>query len=277
MRNIILLLMMVSAMATTAQTSDKHKKAVLLVHYGTNNDQSRAKTIDVINQKMAEAMPQTVVCEAYSSKMVIASLKKRGIQKNTISEALRQLYAKGCTDIIIQSTHLLPGVMQEIIEKEADKVRFLFDTIQVNKPLLWNADDACQLASLLAKHINAKKDEQVVLVGHGTPGPANAMYTLLNYALHEQGFTNYHVATIEGYPTLAHVKKMLQENKKPKVKKAKHVILYPLLYIAGNHATEDIEGEWKQELEKEGYKVSFIGEGIGELPEIQQWIINKTK
>ena len=70
---------------------------------------------------------------------------------------------------------------------------------------------------------------------------------------------------------------MLQENKKPKVKKAKHVILYPLLYIAGNHATEDIEGEWKQELEKEGYKVSFIGEGIGELPEIQQWIINKTK
>ena len=148
MRNIILLLMMVCAMATTAQTSDKHKKAVLLVHYGTNNDQSRAKTIDVINQKMAEAMPQTVVCEAYSSKMVIASLKKRGIQKNTISEALRQLYAKGCIDIIIQSTHLLPGVMQEIIEKEADKVRFLFDTIQVNKPLLWNADDACQLASL---------------------------------------------------------------------------------------------------------------------------------
>ena len=131
MRNIILLLMMVCAMATTAQTSDKHKKAVLLVHYGTNNDQSRAKTIDVINQKMAEAMPQTVVCEAYSSKMVIASLKKRGIQKNTISEALRQLYAKGCTDIIIQSTHLLPGVMQEIIEKEADKVRFLFDTIQL--------------------------------------------------------------------------------------------------------------------------------------------------
>ena len=65
--------------------------------------------------------------------------------------------------------------MQELIEKEADKVRFLFNDIQVNKPLLWSADDCQQLADILVNHIAAKKNEQVVLVGHGTPGPANAM------------------------------------------------------------------------------------------------------
>ena len=258
-------------MTASAQMKTTQRRAVLMVHYGTNNDESRQKTIDLINEKVKAGHPQCEVMEAYSSKMVIASLKKRGIQKYSIREALRQLYGKGFTDVTIQSTHLLPGVMQELIVQEADKVRFLFDTIRVQQPLLWNADDCQQLADILVKHINAKKNEQVVLVGHGTPGPANAMYTMLNYALHDKGHNNYHVATIESYPDMDCILRQLKQ------KKAKRVILSPLLYIAGNHATEDIQGEWREALEKEGYQVTVRAEGLGEMEEVQEWIVKKTE
>ena len=268
---IIMLLVGLLSLSASAQKDATQKRAVLMVHYGTNNDQSREKTIDVINQKVKAAMPQCEVMEAYSSKMVIASLKKRGIEKHSIREALRQLYGKGFTDVTIQSTHLLPGVMQELIENEADKVRFLFNDIQVNKPLLWSADDCQQLADILVNHIAAKKNEQVVLVGHGTPGPANAMYTMLDYALQDKGYSNYHVATIEGYPSLESVMKLLKQ------KKAKRVILSPLLYIAGNHAVEDIQGEWREALEKEGYQVTVLTEGLGEMQEVQEWIVEKGR
>ncbi|MBP3757637.1 MAG: sirohydrochlorin cobaltochelatase [Prevotella sp.] len=271
MRMITLLLAGLLTMTAGAQTKNTEKRAVLMVHYGTNNDLSRQKTIDVINEKVRKALPERVVMEAYSSKMVIASLKKRGIKKNSIREALRALYAKGCTDITIQSTHLLPGVMQDLIEKECDKVRFIFDTIRVKQPLLWCADDCLQLADVLVRHINAKKNEQVVLVGHGTPGPANAMYTMLDYALQDKGHTNYHVATIESYPDMECMLRLLKQ------KKAKRVVLSPLLYIAGNHSAEDIQGDWREALEKEGYQVTVLTEGLGEMTEVQEWIVSRLR
>lgn len=57
-------------------------------------------------------------------------------------------------------------------------------------------------------------------------------------------------------------------------KKKKHkVVLYPLLLIAGNHALQDIQGVWKNALEKEGYTVRIIQEGLLEIPEVQQRFI----
>ena len=271
MRIVTLLLVGMLTLTAGAQTKTSLKRAVLMVHYGTNNDESRKKTIDVINEKVRTAMPECVAMEAYSSKMVIASLKKRGIEKYSIREALRALYAKGCTDVTIQSTHLLPGVMQDLIEQECDRVRFLFDTIRVKQPLLWCADDCQQLADLLVRHINAKKNERVVLVGHGTPGPANAMYTMLDYALQDKGHTNYHVATIEAYPDMDCILRLLKQ------KKAKRVILSPLLYIAGNHSAEDIQGDWRETLEKEGYQVTVLSEGLGEMTEVQEWIVGRLR
>ena len=42
------------------------------------------------------------------------------------------------------------------------------------------------------------------------------------------------------------------------------------MIVAGNHAVEDINGEWRETLEKEGFSVEVIMKGMGELPEIQQ-------
>ena len=107
-------------------------------------------------------------------------------------------------------------------------------------------------------------------VGHGTEGPATALYSQLDYMLRANGHSNYHVATIEGYPTqetaLAQIKAM----------KGKKVTLVPLLFVAGDHANNDISVEWKEALEKEGLVVDVKLEGLGEVPEIQNLFIKKV-
>ena len=108
---------------------------------------------------------------------------------------------------------------------------------------------------------------QVVLVGHGSDSPADATYSQIDYMLKDEGKANWHVGTIEGYPTLQSTKRLLQSNK------SKHVILVPLLYIAGNHLYNDINGEWRRQLEAAGYTVDVVTEGLGDMPEIQQLII----
>ena len=87
--------------------------------------------------------------------------------------------------------------------------------------------------------------------------------------LNANGYTNYHVATIEGYPT--------QETAMAKIKalKGKKVTLVPLLFVAGDHANNDIAVEWKEAFEKEGLKVDVCLEGLGEVPEIQDLYMDK--
>ena len=55
-----------------------------------------------------------------------------------------------------------------------------------------------------------------------------------------------------------------------KAQKCRQVTLVPLLFVAGDHATNDIAVEWKETLEKEGITVRVVMEGLGEVPEIQQ-------
>ena len=40
---------------------------------------------------------------------------------------------------------------------------------------------------------------------------------------------------------------------------------------------EDIQGEWREALEKEGYQVTVLTEGLGEMQEVQEWIVEKGR
>lgn len=85
------------------------------------------------------------------------------------------------------------------------------------------------------------------------------------------GRTNFHVGTIEGYPTFDTMLAQL------KTSKAKSVTLMPLMFVAGDHARNDIAGEWKEALEKEGYTVEARMEGLGQIPQIQEIFIEHIR
>lgn len=274
-RNILTIVFTLFCVATImAQNVDNEKTGILLVHYGTSNDKSRAQTIDKLNSRVSETFPDCAVVEAYSAPSVIKTLAKRGIKKLYISQALDSLKALGCNKLVVQSTMLLDGVMTEMLRTEVGKVKNDFRAVSVVRPLLYSVDDCRTMIEMLTKSLLADKSvttkkSQVVLVGHGSDSPANAMYSQIDYLLKAEGKSSWHVGTIEGFPKIENVEQQLKNSKN------KNVILVPLLYIAGNHQKEDIDGVWKTQLQTKGYHVDVFGKGIGEMTEIQNMIIGK--
>ena len=247
--------------------------ALLMVHFGTTYDETRAKTIDAINEKAVKAFPQMKVREAYTSRIVMKRLAKRGIKKDTPIDALLRLRAEGIKTVKVQPSYVIDGIEMDRLRQDVEQVRPFFDSIWVSTPLLYTVEDAEKVCKVLVNRhsADAKKREHVLFIGHGTEGPATALYSQLDYMLRANGHANYHVATIEGYPTqktaLAQIKAM----------KGKKVTLVPLLFVAGDHANNDISVEWKEALEKEGLTVDVRLEGLGEVPEIQDLYIKKTE
>ena len=247
--------------------------ALLMVHFGTTYDETRAKTIDAINEKAVKAFPQLKVREAYTSRIVMKRLAQRGIKKDTPIDALLKLRSEGIRTVKIQPSYIIDGIEMDRLRKDVEQVRPFFDSIWVSTPLLYSVEDAEKVCNILVNRHSAdsKKREHVLFIGHGTEGPATALYSQLDYMLRANGHSNYHVATIEGYPTqetaLAQIKAM----------KGKKVTLVPLLFVAGDHANNDISVEWKEAFEKEGLAVDVKLEGLGEVPEIQEMYIRRQE
>ena len=234
-RNILTIVISLFCVAISmAQNVESGKTGILLVHYGTSNDNSRTQTIDKLNTRVAETFPDCAVVEAYSAPSVVRMLAKRGVRKLSIPQALDSLKTIGCTKLVVQSTMLLDGVMTEMLKKEVGKVKKDFVAVSVVRPLLYSVDDCRTMIEMICKSLIADKsvdakNSQVVLVGHGSDSPANAMYSQIDYLLKAEGKPSWHVGTIEGFPTIDNVEKQLKSIKN------KNVLLVPLLYIAGNH------------------------------------------
>lgn len=254
------------------------KAALLMVHFGTTYDDTRTLTIDALNRKAQEAFPQLDFSEAYTSRIVIRRLKQRGIRKDTPLEALLRLRAEGYTHIVVQSSHIIDGVEMESLRHDVESVRTFFKDIRIGTPLLYSVDDCEKVASIVAERLNSgrpqgkqRKQEHFVLVGHGTYTPSTAIYSQMDYMLKAGGWTNFHVGTIEGYPTVETLLAQL------KASKARNVTLQPFMFVAGDHARNDIAGEWKERLEAEGYTVTVRQEGLGQIPEIQDLFIGHIR
>lgn len=246
------------------------KAALLMVHFGTTHDDTRSLTIDVINQKAHEAFPALELREAYTSRIVMRRLAQRGIIKKNPVEALAQLLADGFTHVIIQSTNIIDGIEMESLRKDAASMAPFFKEIRIGTPLLYSPDDYKRVIEALVP--KAADKSFTYLVGHGTYTPATAQYAMLDYMLQSDGHKDFLVGTIEGYPSFDDALKRMQTQ--PKVKR---VQLLPFMFVAGDHAKNDIAGELKEKLEAKGYQVSVLLEGLGQNPLIQDIFIEHIR
>ena len=238
------------------------KVAILMVHFGTTHDDTRALTIDAINKKVAQAFPGVEVREAYTSRMIMRRLKEKGMNKPNPMEAMDKLIADGYTHLIIQPTNIIVGVEMEALQKEVALYSKKFKDIRLGTALLHSPEDYQATVKAIAASLQGKTKGDCVFVCHGTYHPANSTYGMLDYVMKAQGHKNYHVGTIEGYPTMDDVIRELENNK------AKEVTLIPFMFVAGDHA---------KELEKKGYKVNVVLKGLGEYPAIQELFIQHVK
>ena len=234
------------------------KAALLMVHFGTTHDDTRALTIDAINAKAHEAFPNLEIREAFTSRIIIRRLKARGIEKLTPLDAMLRLRSEGYTHVIVQSSNIIDGVEMESLRRDMESVQPFFKEIRIGTPLLYSVEDAEKVVEILNNRLtdtqnqkaSVKKGEHFVLVGHGTYTPSTAIYSQMDYMLKANGLSNFHVGTIEGYPSFETMLAQL------KAGKAKQVTLVPFTFLAGDHAKNDIAEDWKEVLEKEGYTVN---------------------
>ncbi len=256
-----------SDMLTTMQPGDK--AAILMVHFGTTYNDTRALTIDAINKKMATAFPELTMREAWTSRIVMRRIKARGDNKLSPTEALNELHKEGFTHIIVQSTNIIEGIEMEALRIEVAQAAPLFKDIRIGNPLLYTVDDYRQVAAIL--NTNKPNSGVAVLVGHGTYTPSTSSYTMMDYMLKAEGYKGFYIGTIEGYPSFDDLLEQLKRNGE------KEVTLIPFMFVAGDHANNDISIDWKQALEKEGMRVSVRMQGLGEIPEIQNLFIDHAR
>lgn len=245
---------------------DGDKAAILMVHFGTTHDDTRVKTIDPLNACVKTEFPDLEVREAYTSRIIIKRLKERGVNKQKPEEALKQLHKEGYTHILVQPSTIIDGVEMESLTQDIERLEHLFKDIRVGMPLLYMPEDYARVIEVLTSGYD--KDTAYVWVGHGTYDATTAQYAMLDYMLKSEGYTHCFVGTIEGYPTFD---TMLVQLKASGLKK---VVLVPFMFVAGEHAKNDIAGDWKELLEKEGFAVDTDLSGLGENTKIQELYIS---
>lgn len=238
------------------------KAAILMVHFGTTHDDTRELTIEAFNNQVKQAFPSIEVREAYSSRIVIKRLSVRGIYKVNPLEALKKLHADGYTHILIQSSTVIDGVEMESLYKNVEEVSRLFKDVRIGTPLLYSPHDYEDVIKVLTAE--NKKDVAYIWVGHGTYDATTAQYAMLDYMLKAKGYTNCFVGTVEGYPEYDDVLAQL------KASGLKKVVLMPFMFVAGEHAKNDIAGDWAENLKKEGLSVTENLQGLGKNPKIRE-------
>ncbi|MCI6041875.1 sirohydrochlorin cobaltochelatase [bacterium] len=253
------------------------KKAILVVSFGTSYNTTREKTIDVIEKKIDEAFPEQKIYRAWTSKMIMAKLLKRdGIKINNVKEAMEQMRNDGITDVIVQPTHVINGIENDLMKEDALSYRDDFHSIAFGTPLLTSEQDSLDVIDAVVKEFSDLKDhEALVLMGHGTTHYANSIYAALDYTFKDKGYPNVHLGTVEAYPSMQTLLRMVKEQKPKKVK------LAPFMIVAGDHARNDMAGadpeSWRCQFEAAGFEVECCLKGLGEYPAVQDIFIRHIR
>ncbi len=245
------------------------KAAILMVHFGTTHADTRELTIDALNNRVKQQFPNIELHEAYTSRIVVKILGDKGIEKNDPLKALQKLQAEGYTHILIQPSTIIDGVEMESLNRNVSEIKDLFKDVRIGNPLLYDPHDYESVIDVITK--DTDKEMAYVLVGHGTYDATTAQYAMLDYMLKIKGHKNFFVGTVEGYPGYD---EMLIQLKQSGLKK---IELIPFMFVAGEHAKNDIAEDWKENLEKEGYTVNMKMEGLGQNSGIQDVFISHLK
>jgi sirohydrochlorin cobaltochelatase len=250
------------------------KKGILLVTFGSTIPEAQV-SFENIESSVKKAFPGVPVRWAYTSRIIIRKMAKKGKQLATPEEALASMMRENFTHVAVQSLHTMPGAefdgLAENVQRFAGMSKGL-RKVSVGYPLLKTNADMARVAEAILKVIpkERRKKEAVVLMGHGSRHPADVYYAALAYRLQKKD-PNIFVGTVEGWPKIDNIKTDL------KIRGIKKAYLMPFMSVAGDHARNDMAGpgedSWKSILEKEGIECVVVLKGTAEYHEfVDIWV-----
>lgn len=242
------------------------KTAILVAQFGSSNEEARTQALDVMFQEVKKAYPSIEVREAYASPTIRRILDRKGVHKDSPTDALLRLHLDGYDKVIVQPTYMLDGIEMNMLREDVGRVSAFFKEVKIGDPLLQKIPDFEEMVEILSEY-TVQKDEALLFVGHGNEEASTATYSMLGQMLQHDGQKHAFMGTIEGWPDRDVSISQLDG------KKFKKVTLIPFLMVSGVHAHEDIDGEWKPALEEKGYKVDVRFHGLGENAKVRTLIL----
>lgn len=249
-------------------------KALLSVSFGTSYEETRAKTIDVVDGKLAADFPDREFYSAWTSGKIVAKVRKeRGEMHYTLDEAFARLVHDGVDDLLVATMCLMNG---HEMGKIAEYVKAWLDggegrTAYLAEPILTSEADRKVIAAALADEFaDVPEGEAVLLMGHGSPGGPNEVYSQIQDGLAALDGTRFFMGTVEGTPTFEDALELL------KASGIRRVHLAPFMVVAGDHARNDLSGDdddsWKNMLEAQGFETVVTLRGLGEFKTFQDLV-----
>ncbi len=254
-------------------------EALLLVTFGTSVPKAQ-KAFGHVEEKMRAAFPNTEIRWAYTSHIIRKKLAGQGKQIDSPEVALAKLMDEGYEQVTMQSLHMLPGAEFHEIYTNAQLFEGMsggIKTVRTGYPLLVDNQSMDAVLDAVFTQIvpkERKPEDAVVLMGHGTHHPSDAIYSAMMYKAQEKD-ANCFVGTVEGFPTFDEVLKKLQ------AKGVKKAYLIPLMTVAGDHTINDMAGDepdsWKSQLTKVGIESVPVMQGLAEYDAIVDIWVKRLK
>ena len=250
---------------------DIGENELLVVSFGTSFNDSRRLTVGGIEGALEQAFPDWSVRRGFTSQIIIDHVKARdGEVIDNVTEALDRAVSNGVKTLVVQPTHLMHGFEYTDLVDELAGYSDAFDKIVVGEPLLTSDEDFSRVADILIEATKEYDDGKTAIcfMGHGTEAASNEVYAKMQQVLADKGCKNLYIGTVEAKPSLDDVLAAVKQGDYSRV------VLEPLMIVAGDHAHNDMAGDdddsWKSVFEANGYEVTCLLRGLGEMDAIQE-------
>lgn len=276
--------------AVVVKTKDK---ALLLVTFGSTWDEPQ-KTYDGMLDTFKKEFPDADVYLSFTSTTCITRWgAKTGEYYATPDLWLNAIGKAGYKDVMVQSLHVIPGEEYTLLrDYYVKKFKKAYTSIPVvlGEPLLVSDEDIKEVGDALytAFKPQLEKGEAVAFMGHGNPessySNANMSYQKIKTYMQTKCDKKMFVGTVDCEDMLIGA---VITDLKNTVASNTTINLTPLMSIAGDHANNDMAGDydkaekaedqsWKVQLNAAGYKVensNCILKGLGDYPAVVNvWI-----
>lgn len=272
---------------------------LLVVSFGTSFNDSRVNDIKGIEDALQEAYPDWSVRRAFTAQIIINHIQARDGEKiDNMTQALDRAVANGVENLVVQPTHLMHGAEYDELCQAVEAYKDNFKSVVIAEPLLGevgadatvvNADKKAVAEAVVNAAVGAGGFDSLesaeglstafVFMGHGTAHVAKVTYSQMQTMMDELGYKNVFIGTVEGEPEDTACEAIIE-----KVAQAgyKHVVLRPLMVVAGDHANNDMAGEdedswlsmFKASGNFEGFDVQISG--MGGIPAVQALYVAHT-
>ena len=228
------------------------KRGIIVANFGPSD------AADEMTEDIKRTFIDDEVIQAYTS-----TFMQRKYSVSSVNEAILKL--KESTRIIILPTLLTSG-------EEFEKLNG-FD-VEVIEPLLSYTSEQSQLLKEIMSCYDLVEDEELILIGHGSPNIHNQIYEQLQQTADSERL-RMHIGVLESSdtPSFDDVVNRLQR------KRATRLLIAPLLFSSSHHLNKEIAGDisdsWLTRLRGLNYQVRVETKGLGNFSKIKQLYINR--